>query len=124
MPDDSIIERGTYSDLQKLPNGKLKISLTNEGRHALDHFEQIRGEFGIDEAIRELLEDHLCGTWEEVFPEEIGALISAMLLTDDVERNDDGRVTRIGRVYWNPCYAVMDEIRELRERSYVVFDGA
>ena len=124
MPDRSVIEHGTYVDLQKAPNGKLKISLTHDGRHALAEFEQIRDQHGIDAAIRELLEDHLCSSWEEILPEEIGALTSAMLLSDDVQRDDDGRITRIGRIYFNPNYQVKDEIRELRERSCVIFDGA
>lgn len=124
IPHDSAVERGTYIDLEKMPNGTLRISLTDEGRQTLDEFERIRERFGIDAAIRELLEDHLCGVWDEVFPEEIGALTSAMLLTDDVERDEKGQITRIGRVYWNPCYAVMDEIHELRARSCVVFHGA
>jgi len=124
MPDGSAIERGAYIDLQKTSNGKLKISLTDEGRRALDEFEQIRDKFGIDTAIRELLEEHLGSGWEEILPEEIGALTSAMLIADDVERDDDGRIIRIGRVYWNPYYAVTDEVQELRERSHVVLDSA
>ena len=123
MPSDSVIEHGTYVDLEKMPNGRLKIILTEDGREQFDEFEQIRDEFGIDEAIRELIEDHLCNGWQEVFPEEIGALTSALLLADDVERDDDGRITGIGRVYWNPAYQVTDEIQELRERSYAIFDG-
>ncbi len=120
MSDGSAIELGTHVDLEKMPNGRLRISLTDEGHQRFEEFEQIREYVGIDAAIRELLEDHLCGVWEEVLPEEIGALTSAMLMSDDVERDDDGRILRIGRVYWNPCYQVMDEIRELREQSYVV----
>ena len=123
-PGDPAVECGTYVDLEKIPNGRLRISLTNEGRHAIDEFERIREELGIDAAIRELLEDHLSGVWEEILPEEIGALTSAMMLTDDVERDDEEQITRIGRVYFNPYYAVMDEIQELRERSCVVFDSA
>ena len=124
MPGHSVIERGAYVDLKKLGNGRLKISLTDEGRQAFEGFERIRDQFGIDAAIREILEDHLCSGWEEILPEELGALTSAMLITDDVERDNDGRIMRIGRVYWNPQYAVMDEIRELRERSFVLFDSA
>jgi len=124
MPDDSVIEHGTYLDLEKAPNGTLKISLTGDGRHALAEFEQIRDQRGIDAAIRALLDDHLCNGWEEILPEEIGALTSAMLLSDNVQRDGDGRITRIGRIYFNPNYQVMDEIRELRERSCVVLDSA
>ena len=124
MPDDYVIEHGTYVDLQKASKGTLKISLTDDGRHALGRFEQIRDQHGIDAAIRGLLEGHLCSGWEEILPEEIGALTSAMLLSDDVQRDDDGRITRIGRIYFNPSYQVMDEIRELRERSCVVLDSA
>lgn len=124
MPNAHVIEHGTYVDLQELPNGKLKISLTDHGRRALADFEQIRDQNGVDAAIRGLLEDHLCSGWEEILPEEIGALTSAMLLSDDVQRDDDGQITRIGRVYFNPSYQVMDEVRELRERSCVVLDSA
>jgi len=124
MPDGSVIERGPYVDLQKASNGTLKTSLTGDGRHALGRFEQIRDQHGIDAAFRELLEDHLCNGWEEILPEEIGALTSAMLLSDDVQRDDDGRITRIGRIYFNPGYQVMGEIRELRERSCVVLGSA
>ena len=124
MRSDPVIEPGTYVDFEKIANDRLRISLADEGRHAIDEFERIRDRCGVDAAIRELLDDHLCNGWEEVFPEEIGTLTSAMLLSDDVERDDEGQVTRIRRVYFNPCYAVMDEIQELRERSYVVLDGA
>lgn len=124
MAGGPAIEHGTYVDLEKMPNGRLKISLTTTGRHGFDDFERIRDEHGIDEAIRQLLEDRLCGVWEEILPEEIGALTSAMLLSDDVERDDHGEITQIGRVYFNSYYAVMDEIQELRERSCVVLDGA
>jgi len=124
MLGGSTIEHGAYVNLQRASNGRLKISLTDAGRIALNDFEQIRDDRGIDEAIRQLLKDHLYGGWEEMLPEEIGALTSAMLLTDDVQRDDDGCITRIGRIYWNPCYQVMDEIRELRERSCVVLDSA
>ena len=82
MPDGSLVEHGTYVDLQKTSDATLRISLTDEGRRALDEFEQIRDPRGIDAAIRELLEDHLCGVWEEVFPEEIGALTAGLLATD------------------------------------------
>lgn len=124
MPDGSAIERGAYVDLQKAPDGQLIISLTDAGRQAIDEFEQIRDQYGIDQAFREILEDHVCCGWEEILPEELGALTSAMLITDDVERNDDGRIMRIGRVYFNPYYAVYDEIEELRERSFVLFHSA
>jgi hypothetical protein len=124
MPDSPDIERGTYCDLVKLSDGKMKISLTDQGCRALDALERIRDQFGINAALREVLNDHIYNGWDEVYPEEIGALTSAMFLSDDVERDDSGRVIRIGRVYWNPCYAVSDEIQELRERSCLVLDGA
>ena len=124
MPDGSVIEHGTYVNLQKTSNGTLRISLTDDGRHALGRFEQIRDQHGIDAAIRGLLEDHLCSGWAEILPGEIGALTSAMLLSDDVQRDDDGRMARIGRIYFNTNYQVMDEIRELRERSCVVLGSA
>jgi len=124
MPNGAVIEHGAYVDLERTSEGTLRITLTDEVRQAIDEFEQIRDQHGIDGAIREILQDHLCNGWEEILPEEIGALTSAMLITDDIERDEDGRMIRIGRVYFNPYYAVSDEIRELRERSYVLFHSA
>jgi hypothetical protein len=50
-------------------------------------------------------------------------LTAAPILSDEIARDDDGRVTEAGRVYWYPDYQVRDEIEELREHLILVFQG-
>jgi len=114
---------GFYVDLAKTDDGDLAIVLTREGREESERIEEMRSEHGVHAALETLLEDHLGNGWELVPPEDIGALTSAPILSDEIERDDDGEITEVGRVYWYPDYQVRDEIEALRERLVVVFHG-
>ena len=114
---------GGHVDLRKTENGDLQILLNATGRRELELIEKVRERLGIDAALVELLEDHLCNGWELVRPEEIGALTSALLLSDEVDRDEVGEIRAVGRVYWNPDYAVCDEVEQLREKHAVLFRG-
>ena len=82
-----------------------------------------RDALGINAALYALLEDHLCGGWEMVPPEDIGALTAAPILSDEMVRDDEGRVTEAGRVYWFPDYQVRDEIDDIRKDLVLLFQG-
>ena len=114
---------GFYVDLAKTDDGDLAIVLTRDGREEFERIEEMRSEHGVNTALETLLEDHLGNGWELVPPEDIGALTSAPILSDEIERDDDGEITEVGRVYWYPDYQVRDEIEVLRERLVVVFHG-
>jgi hypothetical protein len=116
-------ESGFYVDLRKTDAGDLEISLTEKGRASFAAIEEERNAHGIHVALCALLEDHLGNGWEMVPPEDIGALTAAPILSDEIVRNDDGRVVEAGRVYWYPDYAVRDEIEELRMQFLLVFRG-
>jgi len=116
-------EPGFYVDLVKADDGNLHILLNRNGRR---HFATIREErdaFGIHAALCTLLEDHLSNGWEMVPPEDIGALTAAPILSDEIGRDEDGRVTEARRVYWYPDYQIRDEIEELRAHLKLVFQG-
>jgi hypothetical protein len=114
---------GFYVDLEKTKDGNLRIVLNKNGRRRFPEIQEQRDAFGTNAALVALLEDHLALDWEMVPPEDIGALTSAPILSDEVERDDQGQVTRVGRVYWHPDYQVRDEIEELREHHFLVFQG-
>jgi len=116
-------EPGFYVDLRKTGDGNLHILLNRSGRRHFADIREQRDAFGINPALYALLEDHLCNGWEMVPPEDIGALTAAPILSDEIVRDDDGRVTEAGRVYWYPDYAVRDEIEELRSHLMLVFQG-
>lgn len=73
--------------------------------------------------IGDYLEWHLCNGWEWVAPEDIGALTSGDIITDDIERDDQGNVLRVGRVYWDESYQVRDSVEELLDRGFVIWRG-
>ena len=117
------IEHGFYVDLEKAADGNLHIHQHRGGRR---HFVDIRAQrdaLGINAALYALLEDHLCTGWEMVPPEDIGALTAAPILSDEIVRDDKGRVKEAGRVYWFPDYQVRDEIEELRAHLLLIFQG-
>ena len=123
MPTEQSQESGFYVDLEKARDGNLHIHLNRNGRRHFADIREQRDAFGITAALYTLLEDHLCSSWEMVPPEDIGALTAAPILSDEIVRDDDGRVTEAGRVYWYPDYQVRDEIEELREHLILIFQG-
>lgn len=114
---------GFYVDLKKTDEGDLAIVLSETGREEFETIEEMRSAHGIDAELETLLEDHLGNGWEMVAPQEIGALTSSPILSDEVERDDEGGIREVGRVYWYPEYQVCDEIEELRKRLVVMFRG-
>ena len=119
----SPVEHGFYVDLRKTAGGDLEILLNRNGRRHFPEIREQRDAFGINAALYALLEDHLCCGWEMVPPEDIGALTSAPILSDEINRDDRGQVTRAGRVYWYPDYQIRDEIEELRQYLVLLFQG-
>lgn len=66
---------------------------------------------------------HLANGWSWVEPIEVEALTDAPILTDDVERDGTGKITRLGRVFVHTRYQLEDAAEELALRKRVVFKG-
>ncbi len=116
------MQHGRFVNLEKT-EGNLRILLNTNGERVFAEIEAIRDRLGINPAIRILLDDFLRRNWQEIKPEEIGALTSALIISEEAERNAAGKLLRIGRVYWNPDYQVQDEIEELRDEAVILFRG-
>lgn len=110
-----------YVDLDILPNGNLKIMLTDDGREELKDLKSRQNPLGTDDILHRLLEYHINNGWEFIPPEEVGAMTSSPILSNDVSRDDDGELTAIGNVWWHPNYMVINEIDELEEKGFVIF---
>lgn len=117
-------DRGHYIDLEKTPEGDLAIVLTDAGRAESIEIEILHLTKGFDEAFHTLLEDHLANGWESLEPQEIGALTCSPILSEDVTRDQEGKVLDVGTVFWFPDYQVRDIVEELRTLARVVFTGA
>ena len=114
---------GHYVDLEKKDDGNLHILLTSEGRREFVEIERERNRAGIASALHLLLEDHLSNGWEWIAPEEIGALTSAPILSDEAERDEFGQIVAVRRLFWFPDYAVVDEIRQFKRTLLLTFIG-
>jgi hypothetical protein len=111
-------------EFTKTLDGNLRISLTEPGRESMPEVVELRDQYGIVAAFLDLIADQLGEGWQEIKPEEIGALTASILLTDEADRDDSGVLTRCGRVYWHPSYAVEDPIETLRTTGHFVLTGA
>lgn len=113
-------DRGRYIDLSVDADGRLELIPTDELR---EDAEQFRGQPEMS-ALHDMLEDHTAnGDWEFVRPEEIGALTDGAILADWVDRDDDGKLTGVGKVYWDSNYQVTSTVGELLAGRAVVWQG-
>lgn len=102
-------------------NGGILLTLTPEGKEFLEENRDTSPEGcsdwskGTDYIYFDLLEEECSNGWEVVNPEDIAALTDAIILSDEVERNDNGDIVKVGRVYWYPDYQIRAEIDDLYE---------
>ena len=115
----------SYIEIEKKEDG-IVLKLTDEGREELNALR-----FGVDgwvkgtnDILLDMLEDHLCNGWEMVPPEDIGALTSAPILSEEVVRDDYGTLVSVGKVYWFPNYQIECELETMLETGEVFFPAA
>jgi hypothetical protein len=112
-----------YTELTKTEDDNLIITLTDEGREALDDLMELC-KHDTTLVMLELLEDHLCNGWTSLRPEQIGALTACdLILSDRVTCDDEGNVTHVGRVFWHPNYEVEDALETLRNTGSFTLTG-
>jgi hypothetical protein len=109
-------------EFEKRSNG-LYITLLPAGREELADLVEKGGVEALcpESVLHDLLEHQLCNGWEIIAPEEVGALTDGLLLSDDVQRDDDGTLTHVGDVYWNSNYQIRAAAADLFEDGHVNF---
>lgn len=105
---------------EKLPNGNLKLTLTEAGWQECQEADELVGQLP---SLNDLIEYQLGNGWDEIAPEEIGALTSAPILSDTARYNDAGDLTGVGTVYWFPAYEVFDPVERMYRKGEVIFQG-
>lgn len=115
----------SYIEIEKGEDG-ITMKLTEAGREELRDLRTEEGEWakGTDAILLDLLEDHLANGLDVIQPEEIGALTSALILSDTVVRNDNGEIVSVETVYWFPDYAIRSEVNDLWDDGEVIFLAA
>lgn len=117
--------------LQTFPQGNklygnpyLRITLTEDGKQECTEWYEDRGDdFNGEELFHNLLEYELCNSdWELVGAEELGALTSnPYLLSQEVERNEEGELTKVGKVFYYNYYVLRDPVYDMIQDGYVDF---
>lgn len=102
-------------NLEVLPDGNLKVSLTLEGRQDLPY---LRDRFSCDSVWVEMVERYQTpgSAYMMLKPEEIGALTSAPIIGHGFAYDDYGEIQQGGdnpKVWWFPQYETVDEFEEL-----------
>ena len=117
------VNHGRLTNMEKI-EGNLHIVLNTAGQRALAEIQAIRDRLGSVPALRVILSDHLKRRWTEILPEEIGALTSATILSDEAVRDQAGKLISVARVYWHERYQIECPIQRMAETGFVRFDGA
>lgn len=108
-------------NLEKLANGNLKITLTDEGRQDLPTIVERKGRDS-DSVMYELLEYYLSNGWDYVPAEKIGAMTGCdLIITDDIEWDDNREdIINIGKVYWHANYMVESPVDALENDGLIL----
>jgi hypothetical protein len=104
-------------------NGNLVITLTPAGREEIATAEADGENIDSDFYMGQLFDHPFCNGWEVIQPEEIAALTSAPIFSDEAERDEQGKLLAVRRVYWFPNYQIESPIQTLKEKGVVIFTG-
>ena len=104
-------------------NGNLVVTLTPEGKQEIAEAIADEKNIGSDDFMLNLFEHPLCNGWSEIRPEDIGALTSSPIFSDEATFDDDGNLKSVGRVYWFPNYQIESPVETLNEYGRVIFTG-
>lgn len=102
-------------------NNKLIITLSSEKVFEEELRAIAAKEIDADSKLAEVMEWQLGNGWELVPPEEVGSLTSAPILSEDVERDSQGNVTSVGKIYWYPQYERFDPVEQLLKEGSITF---
>ncbi len=110
-----------YTEFEQLPNGNLRITLLPAAREDVQEI-VANQQLDADGKLAEVIEWQLGNGWELLSPESIGALTSAPILSEDVERDEHGDVITVGTTYWYRQYEVLDPVEQVLQHGYVDFE--
>lgn len=100
----------------RVEKGRLRIVLEPDSK---DDVEALL-DMPADQAFAELVEWHLGNGWELLNPAEIGAITESPILSREVERDENGNLVSVGKVYWYPEYEAKSELEELLKHGEIV----
>lgn len=101
-----MIQNSRYLSIETKPHA-IHLTLNDDGKQALNQNNELK--------MTDLLEDLICNSdWETLTPEQIGALTDCdLMLSNQVDFDEHGDVTKIGNLYVHTKYEIEDPIEVL-----------
>lgn len=117
-----------YVNAEKTPEGNLRLVLLPEAREDLLDLRRAEesGEKSTGDIEAEVLEDLICNGFTHIRPEDVGALTSAPIISDDFATDRWGQtfVPPGGTVYAFMRYETRSIVDDLLEKGAATFTGA
>lgn len=112
-----------YTTFDISPSGNLIIALTDAGKQWLAENE---ADYENDEELFIALnEDQLCNGFHLVNPDDIKALTSSLLISDEfIDEETTSEQHQHITVWYYDYYAVYSYVQDLKEQGYVVWNRA
>lgn len=115
-----------YLELEVLPDGNMKVTLTKEGREYLEEDNYWKDRTFIDNWT-DLMDEFWCNGWSRIRAEDLGFLIDDQhpLITCDFTLEDDGSwetTSKDPKVWYYPTFATTCPIEELLKEGFVIFE--
>jgi hypothetical protein len=102
-----------YVNIEKQANGNIKLSLSASGKKKVKEAIADGTNIEADDFFIELLAHNLANGWTWIRPEDVGALTSAPILSDDVKRDDNGKLVSVVNVWWYTDYQLYSPVAEM-----------
>jgi len=114
-----------YVRVEKI-GGNMRLILLPEAREDAEELRaaEERGEKSCSDIEADILEDLIANSWTYVQPEDVGALTSAPMITEDFECNDEGDIRPVvgGYVYAfmdYQVYSILDRLLDSGEATFI-----
>ena len=114
---------GKYVEFDILGNGNLHITLLAEAHEDVQEISS-SPTMDADNKLAEVLHWQLANGWTFLSPEDAGGLTDSPILSQDVEVDGQGKIEKVGIVYWYPQYDVYDPVARLLEDGFLDFERA
>jgi hypothetical protein len=111
-----------YTEFSVMPEGDLRITLTDKGRQHLEWLLKLHADWNDDEIFIELIDEHLALDWKIVPSSQIRATRDLLILSDSVQFDGEGNILRLNSAYWHPSSQLGIVSSILLKDSYVIFE--
>ncbi len=124
---DGNLEIKIDGSIRDQKTGKWKFSIAEWNKVKVDIADIHKNTRGGYNDLWDILEWYFCNDEYEAFPEtdyiKIGALTSAPIIAYQVDRDDNGDLQNVQKVWWYPWYETKDPVEELIKHGKVIFEN-